>query len=134
MRKIPVKYGIEILVICLTPFLFMISESISNGKVTGILFSFGYLILVGFVIFGIRYWIENEELVIQNLLFWKTRIRISEVSKIEKTWNALSSPAPSITGRVEIYYNKKSIVISPKNFEEFKNELLRINPNIIIKE
>ena len=54
--------------------------------------------------------------------------------KNKKTWNLLSAPAPSIMGRIEIYYKDDSIVISPRDFDELKNELLRINPNITVKE
>jgi hypothetical protein len=130
MKKIPVKYGIETFIIILLPFLFIISESISNEKFSGILVSFAVLVFVCWVIFGIQYFVDGQFLIIKNSFFGKTKIDINEITKVEKTSNMLSSPAPSLTGRIEIYYGNKSIVISPKFFEEFKNELLRINPNI----
>ena len=130
MKKIPVKYGIDTFIIILLPFLFIISESISNEKFSGILVSFAVLVFVCWVIFGIQYFVDGQFLIINNSFFGKTKIDINEINKVEKTSNMLSSPAPSLTGRIEIYYENKSIVISPKFFEEFKNELLRINPNI----
>ena len=130
MKKIPVKYGIDTFIIILLPFLFIISESISNEKFSGILVSFAVLVFVCWVIFGIQYFVDGQYLIIKNSFFGKTKIDINEITKVEKTSNMLSSPAPSLTGRIEIYYGNKSIVISPKFFEEFKNELLRINPNI----
>ena len=130
MKKIPVKYGIDTFIIILLPFLFIISESISNEKFSGILVSFAVLVFVCWVIFGIQYFVDGQFLIIKNSFFGKTKIDINEINKVEKTSNMLSSPAPSLTGRIEIYYENKSIVISPKFFEEFKNELLRINPNI----
>ena len=130
MKKIPVKYGIDTFIIILLPFLFIISESISNEKFSGILVSFAVLVFVCWVIFGIQYFVDGQFLIIKNSFFGKTKIDINEITKVEKTSNMLSSPAPSLTGRIEIYYGNKSIVISPKFFEEFKNELLRINPNI----
>ena len=130
MKKIPVKYGIDTFIIILLPFLFIISESISNEKFSGILVSFAVLVFVCWVIFGIQYFVDGQFLIIKNSFFGKTKIDINEINKVEKTSNMLSSPAPSLTGRIEIYYENKSIVISPKYFEEFKNELLRINPNI----
>ena len=130
MKKIPVKYGIDTFIIILLPFLFIISESISNEKFSGILVSFAVLVFVCWVIFGIQYFVDGQFLIIKNSFFGKTKIDINEITKVEKTSNMLSSPAPSLTGRIEIYYENKSIVISPKFFEEFKNELLRINPNI----
>ncbi len=134
MKKIPVKYGIDTFIIILLPFLFIISESISNEKFSGILVSFAVLVFVCWVIFGIQYFVDGQLLIIKNSFFGKTKIDINEITKVEKTSNMLSSPAPSLTGRIEIYYGNKSIVISPKFFEEFKNELLRINPNINFKD
>lgn len=134
MKKIPVKYGIDTFIIILLPFLFIISESISNEKFSGILVSFAVLVFVCWVIFGIQYFVDGQFLIIKNSFFGKTKIDINEINKVEKTSNMLSSPAPSLTGRIEIYYENKSIVISPKYFEEFKNELLRINPTINFKD
>ncbi len=134
MKKIPVKYGIETFIIILLPFLFIISESIPNEKFSGILVSFAVLVFVCWVIFGIQYFVDGQFLIIKNSFFGKMKIDINEITKVEKTSNMLSSPAPSLTGRIEIYYGNKSIVISPKFFEEFKNELLRINPNINFKD
>lgn len=84
--------------------------------------------------FSIKYKIDKEFLYIKNSIFGTTKIDIKEIHKIEKTWNLLSAPAPSIMGRIEIYYKDDSIVISPRDFDELKNELLRINPNITVKE
>ncbi len=134
MKKIPVKYGIDTFIIILLPFLFIISESISNEKFSGILVSFAVLASVCWVVFGIQYFVNGQFLIIKNSFFGKTKIDINEITKVEKTSNMLSAPAPSLTGRIEIYYGNKSIVISPKFFEEFKNELLRINPNINFKD
>ena len=125
MKKIPVKYGIDTFIIILLPFLFIISESISNEKFSGILVSFAVLAFVCWVIFGIQYFVDGQFLIIKNSFFGKTKIDINEINKVEKTSNMLSSPAPSLTGRIEIYYGNKSIVISPKFFEEFKNEIRR---------
>ena len=55
MKKIPVKYGIDTFIIILLPFLFIISESISNEKFSGILVSFAVLAFVFWVIFGIAF-------------------------------------------------------------------------------
>ena len=134
MRTITVKYDAFTFLIILLPFLFIFSESISKEKPTGILVSVAVLAFVCLMVFGIRYDLEGKFLIIKNSFFGKRKIDINEISKIEKTSKLLSSPAPSLTGRTEIYYGKKSVVISPKFYEEFKNELLRINPNIIFKD
>ncbi len=132
-KKIPVKIGWELLIILLLPFVFMVYGTIDQPEILAIVVSIFYLLFVGFTLFGIRYTIEKDNLIITNGFFWKTEIKIKEIFKIEKTWNMLASPAPSVFGRVEIYFPGNSIVISPKNFEEFKKEILKINPKITVK-
>ena len=143
-KNIPVKIGWELLTIILIVLAFPIvgavkginSESFGENKDS----VFGFIIPVlalGFVLFlffTIKYSIDSDTLYIKNSIFGTTKIKVSEIRKIEKTWNLISSPAPSLSGRVEIYYNNNSVVISPKNFEDFKNDLLKINPNIEVKE
>ena len=132
-KKIPVKIGWELLAILFIPSFIIIRAAISNPKLETILLAVLFLSIIGIAVFGIKYKIKKKVLEITNLIFWKTKINIHEITKIEKTWNAISSPAPSLFGRVEIYYKGNSIVISPKNFEEFKKELLKINPKITVK-
>ncbi|ESU29539.1 DUF1200 protein [Flavobacterium limnosediminis JC2902] len=46
----------------------------------------------------------------------------------------LNAPACSFTDRIEVLYNQSdSVVISPKEREEFIKELLKVNPNIQVK-
>lgn len=134
MKNIPVKIGWELVI----PILLIIAVSnFSAIKSESWKALIAPVLILGFVlvvIFGIRYRIDSQKLYIQNSIFGTTKINIDEISRIEKTWNPLSSPAPSIFGRVQIYYNNGSIIISPKNYEEFKNELLKINPNITVKD
>lgn len=134
MNNIPVKIGWELVI----PILLIIAVSnFSAIKSESWKALIAPVLILGFVlvvIFGIRYRIDSQKLYVQNSIFGTTKININDISRIEKTWNPLSSPAPSIFGRVQIYYTNGSIIISPKNYEEFKNELLKINPNITVKE
>ncbi|SIT98182.1 PH domain-containing protein [Epilithonimonas bovis DSM 19482] len=134
MKNIPVKIGWELVI----PILLIIAVSnFSAIKSESWKALIAPVLILGFVlvvIFGIRYRIDSQKLYIQNSIFGTTKINIDEISRIEKTWNPLSSPAPSIFGRVQIYYTNGSIIISPKNYEEFKNELLKIKPNITVKD
>ena len=134
MKNIPVKIGWELVI----PILLIIAVSnFSAIKSESWKALIAPVLILGFVlvgIFGIRYRIDSQKLYIQNSIFGTTKINIDDISRIEKTWNPLSSPAPSIFGRVQIYYTNGSIIISPKNYEEFKNELLKINPNITVKD
>ena len=122
MKNIPVKIGWELVI----PILLIIAVSnFSAIKSESWKALIAPLLILGFVlvvIFGIRYRIDSQKLYIQNSIFGTTKININDISRIEKTWNPLTSPAPSIFGRVQIYYTNGSIIISPKNYEEFKNE------------
>ena len=129
---IPVKYGLEILLVVYGAFFFMVYQYYSEPKPVALIIIALYFIFVTICIFGIRYSIDNHILKINNGFFGSTNIDIRQIKKIEKTWNAIASPAPSLFGRVEIFYGNKSIVISPKNWEEFKQNLLSINPSIIV--
>jgi len=61
------------------------------------------------------------------------KIDISSIRKIEATNNIISSPAASFD-RLEIFYKTyESIIVSPKNKDEFLSDLTRINPKIEIK-
>lgn len=132
MKIIPVKYGLEILLVVYGVFFFMVYQYYSEPKPVALIIMALYFIFVTICIFGIRYSIDNHILKINNGFFGSTNIDIRQIKKIEKTWNAIASPAPSLFGRVEIFYGNKSIVISPKNWEEFKQNLLSINPSIIV--
>ena len=78
---------------------------------------------------------DDKFLYIYLFFYLYKKIEIRRIYKIEKTWNLISSPAPSLTGRVEIYWPAyNSVVVSPKNFEDFKTELLKRNPDIEVKE
>lgn len=129
---IPVKYGLEILLVVYGAFFFMVYQYYSEPKPVALIIMALYFIFVTICIFGIRYSIDNHILKINNGFFGSTNIDIRQIKKIEKTWNAIASPATSLFGRVEIFYGNKSIVISPKNWEEFKQNLLSINPSIIV--
>ena len=72
-------------------------------------------------------------LVVKNGIFGEKKIPIKAIYKIEKTWNIIAAPAPAILGRIEIYYGTNSIVISPKNLDEFSDILKELNPNIDFK-
>ncbi len=62
----------------------------------------------------------------------KTDIEIAGIKEIKKTDSILSSPALSLSERIEIFYNKyDSIVISPENKADFIADLKAINPAII---
>lgn len=80
--------------------------------------------------FNTKYIINKKILSIKGGLLYKMKIDISSIKKIEESRSLLSSPAPSLD-RLEILYNKyDSILISPKEKEDFINEILKINPDV----
>ncbi|WP_213189757.1 PH domain-containing protein [Cloacibacterium caeni] len=133
MKKVAVKIGLELLIPINIIFLWILFKGIAENKISAITIGVIVMIFVNIIFFGIKYYFENEYLHIKSP-FHNLKIDIQSITKIEKTSNLFSSPAPSIFGRVEVYYQNNSIVISPRNFDEFKNELLKMNPNIIVKE
>jgi len=133
MITIPTKIGLELPSFILAVFIICFYNDILLRNWSALIFPIVLFILILALCFSIKYSIDGDFFRVKNSIFGITKIDVKEIYKIEKTWNLLSSPAPSITGRVEIYYKNNSIVISPKNFEELKKELLKINPNITIK-
>ena len=85
------------------------------------------LILVVFYFLSktIRYKIDSE-----NLIIWNTKINIHSIRKIYRTNNPLSSPALSLDRIAVVYNTYDEVLISPREREEFIQELLKINPNI----
>jgi hypothetical protein len=85
---------------------------------------FGLILIIFFFLSKtIQYKIDGE-----NLVIWKTKIDIKTIRKIYRTNNPLSSPAMSLD-RIAIVYNKfDEVLLSPKERDEFINELLKIAP------
>ncbi|WP_187478373.1 PH domain-containing protein [Amniculibacterium sp. G2-70] len=133
--KIPVKTGwLPYLVISLI-FALLIFLGVDKSSWIPIAIVFFTLIFVAISFFSIRYEMDDKFLYIYSFFYLYKKVEIRRIYKIEKTWNLISSPAPSLTGRVEIYWPAyNSVVVSPKNFEDFKTELLKRNPDIEVKE
>ncbi len=88
----------------------------------------GIMLLITFVFYLIQYKIEGGQLQI-----WWTKIDIKTIRKVYATRNPLSSPALSLD-RLAIVYNKyDEVLVSPKNREDFIQELLKVNPDIEVK-
>ena len=132
--KIPTKIGWELVIPLNALLLFALNDIIQYNKWEGLWIMIPVVLFVNYTFFSIKYLIIGKHLLIKGGVLGTKKIPIENITKIEKTGNLISSPAPSIFGRIEIYYDKQSIVISPKDFNFFKKEILQINPNIIVKE
>ena len=96
----------------------------------GLGFVFGVVL---FVSKTTRYIIDENQLIVKSLWIVNYTIDISKIRKIEKSNSILSSPALSLD-RIALYYNKyDEVYISPKEKQDFLNNLLEINPNIEVK-
>lgn len=104
--------------------------SIIEGEWLGYL---GIVLCFLFIVFiskSTRYIIAENQLIVKCMFIVNDRIEISKIRKIEKTNSVLSSPALSLD-RIAIKFNKfDEVYISPKERQNFLNDLLLINPNI----
>ena len=107
--------------------------SIIEGEWVGY---FGIVLCFLFIFFiskSTRYIIAENQLIVKCMFIVNDRIEISKIRKIEKTNSVLSSPALSLD-RIAIKFNKfDEVYISPKEKQNFLNDLLQINPNIEVK-
>ncbi|MCF6129031.1 PH domain-containing protein [Flavobacterium sp. AS60] len=107
--------------------------SIIEGEWIGYL---GIILCTLFIVFiskSTRYIIAENQLIVKCMFIVNDKIEISKIRKIEKTNSILSSPALSLD-RIAIKFNKfDEIYISPKERQNFLNDLLAINPDIEVK-
>ena len=113
--------------------IFLSVKAMLEGEWIGLL---GLTGVVGFILFlskTTQYIINENQLIVKSTWIVNERIDISKITKVEKSNSILSSPALSLD-RLLVRYNKyDEVLISPKEKIEFINELLKINPNIEIK-
>jgi hypothetical protein len=93
------------------------------------------IIVAGFIVYVFRttyYLIEGNQLIVKSGFMVDKIIAIEGVSKIVETNNPLSAPAASLD-RMAIYYDeKKWIMISPKDKEEFIRHMTAIHDKIVV--
>ncbi|HCQ13049.1 PH domain-containing protein [Flavobacterium sp.] len=113
--------------------IFLSITALLEGKWIGLLGLGG---VIGFILIlskTTQYIINENQLLVKSTWIVNERIDISKITKIEKSNSILSSPALSLD-RLLVRYNKyDEILISPKEKEEFIDELLKVNPAIEIK-
>ena len=113
--------------------IFLSVKAMLEGEWIGLL---GLTGVVGFILFlskTTQYIINENQLIVKSTWIVNERIDISKITKVEKSNSILSSPALSLD-RLLVRYNKyDEVLISPKEKKEFIDELLKINPNIEIK-
>jgi membrane protein YdbS with pleckstrin-like domain len=99
----------------------------------GILILMFVAVLLLYMFLSIRYTIDNSHLKIKGGFYYDKTIPIQKIRSIRETNNPLSAPAASMD-RLEIKYNKyDTVLISPKEKQNFIDELLSVNPEIEVK-
>lgn len=132
MKTFKSKVDVWLALPFLYPVFLMISDII-QGKLLGL-----FLLIIGFAIgmhtyISTKYTVNGKILKITSSILINKEIQIDKIRRIEKTKSFLSSPALSLD-RIEIFYNKfDSIIISPKEKQEFLKELVLVNPDIVMK-
>ncbi len=80
-----------------------------------------------------NYTINGNSLIVKSGFIFNKTIDINTIKKISETNNPISSPAASID-RLELLYGKyESVLISPKQKQDFINNILLLNPNVEVK-
>lgn len=93
-----------------------------------ILLPFAALMLMPF--FGTKYTLTDSQLYVDSGLSTQT-IELTDITHITPTRSMTSAPALSLD-RLEINYQKTSILISPKDKSRFYQEIQARNPKIVI--
>ncbi|MFS4483195.1 PH domain-containing protein [Hyunsoonleella sp. 2307UL5-6] len=135
--KSKISYGVLVTIFLLFFGIFIYqffnnNATTSSLVIVSIIHSVTLLFLV-YMFVSIKYIIQNKVLKIKCSVFFDKTIAIDSITKIEKTNSLLSSPAASITDRIELSYNKfDTIIISPKCKSDFIKNVLEVNPRILV--
>lgn len=114
--------------------IFLFEEPISDQEeaflayiITGIAIA-----VVIVILFAMRYEITQNQLLIKVGPIVYSRLDISNIKYVERSYNPLSSPASSLK-RLYIKSEEKDVLISPSNEVDFIRVLKSKNPNITVK-
>ena len=90
------------------------------------------LLIVGFesaILCGIRYTVSDDILTVSCCTIKSGFCKINDIESITATRNMISAPASTLD-RLEIKLNSGSMIISPKNKEQFMALLIKENSQI----
>jgi hypothetical protein len=91
-------------------------------------------VFVLYLLYDTNYTITQGNLKVHSGFIVNKNIPIAVIKSIKKTNSILSAPASSFSDRIEVFYGEsKSIIISPKEKQQFVDELLRQTPTIEIE-
>ena len=91
------------------------------------------IIIVLIILFGNRYIIKDDKLVVRIASIKMHTVKLSDIISIERTYNPLSSPASSLKRLyITITNSRYGLRISPKDEEGFLKLIIDKNPAIKI--
>lgn len=127
------KIGLELLL----PILFILLSTsalmVTSKSWIGLLIILAVLAFILHLFLNTNYTIEGNLLTVKSGLLYNSTIDIQTITKVSETNNLISSPAVSLD-RLEISYGShNSVIISPREKQDFLDHLLRINPKISIQ-
>ncbi len=90
-----------------------------------------FIAMLVLFLFGMRYEIGERFLIVKAGPIPLSKIKIDEITSIQRTYNPLSSPASSLK-RLYVRSKSKDVIISPADEKEFVRLLQARNPNITV--
>jgi len=129
VKKYNSKIGLGILLIVISAILIPLPFMIYNSLWSSVLADLLSLLFIAIIFLNTYYIIDGDKLIVKSSFLINIKILIVDITKIEQTRNIISSPALSLD-RIEVFYEKTSVIISPRNKVEFIDELLKINAKI----
>ena len=140
MKKRVFRSRISVLVMAFTLAVFSspIIRVIGSGNIFNSEFYsiVGALVFVVLLVYGMRYEISDEKLLLKIWMFPSGSFLLSEIISVERSYNPLSSVAASLK-RLRVNFKKgykwPFALISPVREQEFLDALKKANPDIYIR-
>lgn len=128
-----ISYGLLmlLLIIFYFPFQYFNNEKSENSfNLWSIIINTVVFLLIIYLFYDTKYTINHNLLKIKLGPFYNQEIDINTIKRITKTRSFLAAPASSLD-RIKIEYGKyDSVIISPKDKQNFIIDLMKINPKI----
>lgn len=124
------------LIMVFLPILILIVPLLFEGTIDmwDFLFSAFVVLVLAFGYLTMVYEINHlSGILVLKIGFSSKKIRIKKIIRIEETNSAMSGYAFSLD-RLEIFYDRcESVLVSPKEKEQFIQELMELNSSIVFK-
>jgi uncharacterized membrane protein YdbT with pleckstrin-like domain len=132
--KIGLSFAIPLALSLVLPLVIMVMNRIWVGVIIIGVVALFVVLFVAYLFTNTYYEItDSNKLTIKAGFLINIEIDINSIQSVEPTKSMLAAPALSLD-RLKICYNKySSVIISPKEKDDFIRQLKMINPNIIVK-